>query len=241
LIRFDVDGHEIARKDIKVGKSAFIVGRWALLSRLGPDPVLIINSRQFGSFGNNEALFGLQTLCDGPRLTTLYRLDSETFEMKGSLTIPDFQAFGAEGGDGELKIGGQTRGPCETGGKGLLLQINPQFNSSTLWKDSDPFPSNVQSMASEQGETFFTVKRQRPIGVRRLGAAVAETRSKRWGDNGEELFEFSVFKIVADGSVVPTYNSAFGLSTFVQGLVFDRGNPIIYGSLGGRAALSTQQ
>lgn len=241
LIRFDDDGREIARKDMKVGASAFIVGRWALLSKLGPDPVLIINSRQFGQFGNNEALFGLQTLCDGPRQTTLYRLDSETLETKAMLTIPDFQVFGAEGGDGGLKLGGETRGPCETGGRGVLLKINSQFNSSTLWKDTDPFPSNIQSLASERGETIFAVKRERPIGVRRLGAIVAEAGSKRWGDSGEALLEFSIMRIGHDGAAVSLYDSAFGLNAFVQGLVFNRGKPAVYGSLGGRPALSIPQ
>ena len=51
FVRFDRDGHEVARKDIKVGTSEFIVGQWALLSRLGPDLALIVNSRQFGDFG----------------------------------------------------------------------------------------------------------------------------------------------------------------------------------------------
>ncbi|MET4043370.1 CHAT domain-containing protein [Bradyrhizobium sp. RT6a] len=241
LTRFDVDGHEIARKEIKVGKSASVVGRSTLLSKLGPDPVLVVNLRQFGNFGANEALFGLPTLCDGPRQTVLYLLDSSTFETKKTLTIPDFQAFGADSGDGELKIGGQTRGACEAGGKGLLLQVGRQFTFSALWKDDDPFPSNVQSVASEQGETFFAVKRQRPIGVRRLGVTTAETGSKRWGDSGDELLEFSIFKIGPNGGAVPSYNSAFGLSAFAQGLVFDRGKLVIYGSLGGRPALSTRQ
>lgn len=157
-----------------------------MLSKLGPDPVLIINSRQFGNFGANEALFGLSTLCDGPRQAVLYLLDSSTFEIKKTLTIPDFQAFGADGGDDQLQLGGQTRGTRDAGGKGLLLQVGPQFTSSALWKDDDPFPSNVQSVASEQGETFFAVNRQRPIGVRRLGATTADAGSKRCGDRGEE-------------------------------------------------------
>jgi hypothetical protein len=240
LIRFDTDGRELARKDLKVGKSGYVIGRWALLTELGSDLVIIINSHQFGNFGNNEALFGLQTICDGPRLTTLYRLDSQTLETKDTLAIPDFQAFAAEGGDSELKLGGETRGACESGGRGLLLQIKAQFKPSTIWKDTDPFPSNVQSVASSHGETFFAVKRQRPIGARRLGAAIADAGSKRWGDSGEDLLEFSIVRIGQDGAAVPFYDSAFGLSAFVQGLVINRGNPVIYGSLGGGPALSTQ-
>ena len=239
LIRFDAEGKEIARKDIQVGRSDFLIGRWALLSRLGPDPVLLINSRQFGDFGNNEALFGLPTLCDGPRLMTLYRLDGTTLETKSTLTIPDFQAFSASGHDGELKIGGQTRGACEAAGKGLLLRVNAHWTSSVLWKDDDPFPSNIQSVVSEQDQTFFAVKRQRPIGVRRFGAAVAESGSKRWGDGDDELLEFSTFRMGPNEAAVPIYNSAFGLSVFVQGLVFYAGKPVVYGSLGGRPAIST--
>lgn len=241
LTRFDADGHETARKAIIIGKSAVIVGRSALLSKLGADPVLVVNSRQSGDFGTNEALFGLPTLCDGPRQTTLYLLDGAALEIKKTLTIPDIQSFGLEGDDGELKIGGQTRAACEAGGKGILLQISPQFTWSTLWKDDDPFSSHVQSVASGERETLFTVMRQRPVGIRRLSAAAIDPGSKRWGDDGEELLEFSIFRIGPNGDAIPSYHSAFGLSAFAQGLVLDRGQPVIYGSLGGRPALSGRQ
>lgn len=241
LIRFDHDGHEITRKDIKVGLSEFIIGRWALLSRVGADLALIINSRQFGNFGSNEALFGLPTLCQGPLQAAVYLLDGASFEVKKTLTIPDYQVFAAEGGESRLMIGGQTRGYCDSGGKGLLIAASPELTPSPLWKDDDQFPSNVQSVASANGETLFVVKRQRPIGVRRLGVAAPESNSKRWGDGGDELLEFSVLRIGQDGAAVPTYNSSFGLSAFAQGIVFDRGAPVIYGSLGGRAAISERR
>jgi CHAT domain-containing protein len=241
LIRFDLDGHEIARKEIKAGLSEFIVGQWALLSQVGNDLALIVNSRQFGDFGSNEALFGLPTLCQGPLQTTIYELDATTFEVKKSVIIPDFQAFAAEGNDSQLKIGGQTRASCEAGGKGFLLQVSPQLTSLPLWKDYDQFSSNVQSVASYKGETFFVVKRERPIGVRRISSETPETTSKRWGDKGDELIEFSIFKTRGDGDAVPAYNSSFGLSAYAQGLIFYNGRPVIYGGLGGQPAISAQQ
>ncbi|WP_161534930.1 CHAT domain-containing protein [Bradyrhizobium sp. LCT2] len=241
LVRFDPDGHEAARKEIKVGMSEFIIGQWALLSRVGPDLALIVNSRQFGNFGSSEALFGLPTLCQGPLESTIYLLDAATLEVKRTLTIPDLQVVAAEGDQQGLRIGGQTRGPCEDSGKGLLLQVTPELTSSPLWKDDDPFPSNIQSLTVTDGETLFAVKRQRPIGVRRLGAVSPEVTTKRWGDDGNELLEFSLLKLSADGGTISLYNSAFGLSAFAQGVVFSRGKPVIYGSLGGRPAISAQQ
>lgn len=238
LIRFDRDGHELARKDIKVGMSEPIIGQWAFLSRLGPDLALIVNSQQFGDFGSSEALFGLPIICQGPREATLYLLDAATFEIRKTLKIPALQIAATNGGEQDLKIGGQTRGSCEDGGKGLLLRVTQDLTSSTLWKDEDAFPSNLQSVTTSGDETFFAVKRQRPIGVRRLGVETPEATSKRWGDGGDELLEFSVFKLGADGNTTSAYDSTFGLSAFAQGIVLDQGKPVIYGSLGGRPAIS---
>ena len=158
--------------------------------------------------------------------------------MKKTLKIPDLQVVVADDGEQELKIGGQTRGSCEDGGKGILLRVTPELRSSAIWKDDDAFPSNIQSVATSRDEIFFAVKRQRPIGVRRLGAATPEVTTKRWGDGGDELLEFSILMLGADGSATSVYDSTFGLSAFAQGIVLDRGKPMIYGSLGGRPAIS---
>lgn len=238
IVRFDRDGNEMARRDIEVGQSAFIIGRWALLSKIGPDLALIINSRQFGNFGSSEALFGLPTLCQGPQQATIYRLDAATLDVKSTSTLPDFQVFAAEAGESQLRIAGQVHGPCEEGGKGLLLSVTPELTSTTLWKDDDAFPSSVQSLATSGDQTVFTVKRQRPIGVRRLNTAAPEITTKRWGDAGDELLEFSVLNLGTDGSATSLFNSAFGLSAFAQGIVLNAGKPVIFGSLGGRAAIS---
>ncbi|MDA9464740.1 hypothetical protein XH87_08980 [Bradyrhizobium sp. CCBAU 53415] len=224
FVRFDRDGNEVARKEVKVGMSEFIIGQWALLSRLGPDLALIVNSRQFGNFGSSEALFGLPTLCPGPLEATVYLLDATTFEVRKTLKISDLQVIAADGGDQELKIGGQTRGSCEDSGKGILLRVTPGLRSSTVWKDDDAFPSNIQAVATSTDEILFAVKRQRPIGVRRLGAAAPEVATKRWGDGGDELLEFSILKLGVDGRAISIYDSAFGLSSFAQGLVLHRGS-----------------
>jgi len=238
LIRFDREGNELARRDLKVGMSEFIIGQWAFLSKLGPDLALIVNSRQFGDFGSSEALFGLPIICQGPLEATAYVLDSTTFEVRKTLKIPDLQVVAANGGEQDLKIGGQTRGSCEDGGKGLLLKVTQDLTSSTLWKDDDAFPSSLQSVTTSGDETLFAVKRQRPIGLRRLSVAAPEVTTKRWGDGGDELLEFSILKLGADGNATSVYDSTFGLSAFAQGIVLDRGAPVIYGSLGGRPAIS---
>ncbi|MFT4115930.1 CHAT domain-containing protein [Bradyrhizobium sp.] len=239
IVRFDRDGNEMARRDIKVGQSAFIIGRWALLSKIGPNLALIINSRQFGNFGSSEALFGLPTLCQGPQQATIYRLDAATLDVKSTSTLPDLQVFAAEAGESQLRIAGQVHGPCEEGGKGLLVSVTPELTSTTLWKDDDAFPSSVQSLATSGDQTVFTVKRQRPIGVRRLNTGAPGVKTKRWGDAGDELLEFSVLNLGTDGSATSLFNSAFGLSAFAQGIVLSAGKPVIFGSLGGRAAIST--
>jgi hypothetical protein len=145
-------------------------------------------------------------------------------------------------GPSGLVIGGETRGSCDDGGKGALVRITPQFVATQIWKDDDPFPSTVQSMVSAKDIIFFAVKRQRPIGVRRVDAALSSAGSKRWGDTGDELLEFSLLQIQGDGMPTPWYDSSFGLSAYAQGLLLDgNSKPVLYGSLGGRPAISIQQ
>jgi hypothetical protein len=94
--------------------------------------------------------------------------------FSGTISDRTLQVVAADGGEQELKVGGQTRGSCEDGGKGILLRVTPELRSLTVWKDDDAFPSNIQSVATSRDEILFAVKRQRPIGVRRLGAATPE-------------------------------------------------------------------
>jgi hypothetical protein len=212
-----------------------------MLSHWGNDLALIVNSRQFGDFGSREPLFGLPFLCQGPIQATVYILDAGTFEVLNRVTLDDFQASTATDGPSGLTIGGETRASCEDGGKAALVRITQQLSASQIWKDDDQFPSTVQSITEENDNTLFAVKRQRPIGVRRLGALAPAAASKRWGDDGDELLEFSIFQMGGDNNPRSKYDSSFGISAFVQGLVLDRGKPVMYGSLGGRAAISFQQ
>jgi CHAT domain-containing protein len=242
LIALDSGGNELLRRGLKVGQSEFLVGKWVMLESWGKNLALVVNSRQFGEFGSREPLFGLPSLCDGPVRTTVYMVDAGTFEIINKVTLNDFQASSSVDGPSGLVIGGEARASCDDGGRAALVRITPQLAATQIWKDDDPFPSSVQSIASANEMTFFAVKRQRPIGVRRVDSALSPAGSKRWGDTGDELLEFSLLQIWEDGMPTSWYDSSFGLSAFAQGLLLDgNSKPVLYGSLGGRPAISIQQ
>ncbi|WP_342712880.1 CHAT domain-containing protein [Bradyrhizobium sp. B124] len=241
LIAINSEGNEAFRKDLKVGQSEFLVGKWAVLTNWGKNLALVINSRSFGQFGSREPLFGLPSLCDGPVRTTVYVIDPGSFEITNQVSFDDFQASAATDGPSGLIVGGEARGACDDGGKAALVRVTAELATSEIWRDDDVFPSSVQSIVAAKGRSLFAVKRQRPIGVRRAGATAPNAGSKRWGDTGDELLEFSIFQSGDDGKPVSLYNSSFGLSTYAQGIVLNGDKPIIYGSLGGRAAITSQR
>ncbi|WP_027576981.1 hypothetical protein [Bradyrhizobium sp. WSM1743] len=119
--------------------------------------------------------------------------------------------------------------------------MTPGLRSSTVWKDDDAFPSNIQVVATSTDQILFAVKRQRPIGVRRLATATLEVSRPSAGATAAMNYWNSQLKLGVDGTAISIYDSAFGLSSFAQGLVLHRGKPVICGSLGGRPAISAQQ
>jgi len=78
------------------------------------------------------------------------------------------------------------------------------------------------------------------MGVRSLGQS-SDGASKRWGDDGSDLWEFSILELTLSGEIARRYDSEFGLSSFVQGILVAKNNVIAFGSLGGRPALSSDQ
>ena len=55
------------------------------------------------------------------------------------------------------------------------------------------------------------------------------------------LWEFSILEIDLNGGISARYDSKFGMSSFVQGIVVANGGLVAFGSLGGRPALSSNQ
>ena len=94
-----------------------------------------------------------------------------------------------------------------------------------------------QSFDETTDAMAILVRRQRPLGVRAIEQKRA-AESKRWGDDGVEMLEFSLLKIHSNGTVLGQYNSSFGISAFAQGMVHWRNKLAIFGSLGGLPAIS---
>jgi CHAT domain-containing protein len=238
LISVDPNGNETKRETISVGASAFIIGKTALLSRFGDQIVLAVNSRQFGNFAQKEILFGLSTLCKGPVESTIYLLDPSTFEIRNQLNLKDFQVSAVEGGGQDIYLGGESRNSCDDGGNASAFKVSPNLTAQQIWKDDDQFPSSIQALKTLGDGMIFSVKRERPIGARRLGSKAPDLTKKRWGDNDEQLMEFSILRVNADGISASEYNSTFGLGAFTQGIFLLQDRPIVFGSLGGRPAIS---
>jgi hypothetical protein len=77
-----------------------------------------------------------------------------------------------------------------------------------------------------------------PLGVRVIEQKQGVAESKRWGDDGVELWEFSLLKIDSNGKLLGQYDSTFGISSFPQGIIHWRNKLMIFGGLGGRPAIS---
>jgi hypothetical protein len=179
---------------------------------------------------------GLPTWCLGKLTTTMYSVDSASMTITNIGTIPDFQTFSAEQIGGRNFVGGMRRGACSESGAAAVYEVTPPAAPQLFWVDDDLFPSNVQSIRRFNTGFALAVKRQRPVGVRLLGQS-SQGASKRWGDDGSDLWEFSILEIAPNGEIARRYDSEFGLSSFVQGIVVAKGNVIAFGSLGGRPAL----
>jgi hypothetical protein len=137
-------------------------------------------------------------------------------------------------------VGGMKRSACSDSGAATVYEVTSPNTPQLFWVDDDLFPSNVQSIRRFNTGFAVAVKRQRPVGVRSLGRSYDAT-SKRWGDDGSDLWEFSILELTLNGEIARRYDSEFGLSSFVQGIVVAKNNVIAFGSLGGRPSLSSDQ
>jgi hypothetical protein len=238
VVSFDKSGDEIARGAINVGPSAVVIGKVALLSQLGKEIVLVVNSQELGKLDpSKEVFFGMPYFCQGQVQSRIYYLNASTFHIVKEMKINDFQSWAVRGSENQLTLAGEARTSCEQGGKAAVLTVSAG-EAKQIWKDEDQFSSNVQSLTKTDDGMLLTIRRQRPIGVLRLSTTQPGTVSKRWGDQADQLLEFSVLAIRKDGSSASEYNSSFGVGAFAQGVFIQDRKAIAFGSLGGRPAIS---
>lgn len=139
-----------------------------------------------------------------------------------------------------LILGGESRARCERTGSAAIISVGTDAKASVVWRDDDPFQSNVTDIANNRDGWQLTIRRQRPLGVRSMIAKPDAAASKRWGDDGESVLEISIADVTAAGLLKSRINSSFGLSAFVQGRVQSEGRSVYYGSLAGRPAMSVR-
>jgi hypothetical protein len=241
VLKLDLSGNEVARGTITALFSNLLIGKKYLLSRSASGLALLVNSQELSAMDQTRReRFGLPTWCLGRLSTSMHVIDLASMSITSMGTVADFQTFSAEAVEGRLLLGGLKRSACSDSGAAAIYEVTSSETPRLFWIDNDLFPSNVQSVRRFNEGVAVVVKRERPVGVRSVTQST-DGASKRWGDDGSELWEFSILEIDRNGGIGAQYDSAFGLSSFVQGIVVANGDLVAFGSLGGRPALSSDR
>jgi hypothetical protein len=241
LVKFDPDGRELARSSINAPSLTGLTMRPSLLFKAREGLVLAVNAE---AAVRAERLptenLGLPSLCWGAQAAELFKLDVASLETMPLTSLADFQVAALGESDGRLMLGGERREGCARTGTAELVEVSAQGASRRVWADDNPFPSGVGALSASDAGIALVINRQRPIGIRSMTSTAIDMSSKRWGDDGREQWEFSTLALNKDGKVLQRYDSSFGLSSYIQGMVRDRDATFVFGSLGGRPAISMQ-
>jgi hypothetical protein len=239
LIKVLADGREIDRKEISATFARAIATRTITL--IAQNRLLFIATEQQPGGVDTKVpnLFGLARWCTGAVTTQIrsFKLPELTFEQ--SFDMLDFETASANLDGTNVLLTGRLRERCADRGQAALVRFDEAKRFSTFWRDHDIFPSNAQSLiASSTSTKTLLVRRQRPTGVRSADPDALPADSKRWGDKGSELFQYSLVSVDRDYREVGAYNSSFGISAFPKGMARLNNQTVLYGSLGGRPAIS---
>jgi hypothetical protein len=241
LVKLDSDGRELARSSLKAPPITGLTMKPSLLFKAREGLVLVVNAEAAVRVERSPTdNLGLPSLCWGARAAELFKLDATSLATMPLTSIVDFHVAALGESNGKLMLGGEKRQHCARNGTAQLVEISEQGASRQIWADDDPFPSGVGALSASDDDIALVVNRQRPIGIRSMTPKAIDLSSKRWGDDGREQWEFSSLALNKDGKVLQRYDSSFGLSSYVQGMVRDRDATFVFGSLGGRPAISMQ-
>jgi hypothetical protein len=240
ILKLDVDGRELSRSEILAPLTNLLIGKKSSFGNIGNRLAVVVNSQAASGLNFDPAkrgALGLAPWCQGALQAIVYSVDTLSLVVSKLTTIDNYQISKVDNVDSRTIIGGQNREPCSDVSAASMMEFMPDSSRNMIWRDDDPFPSSVQSFADGGDGLAILVRRQRPLGVRAIEQKRA-AESKRWGDDGAEMLEFSLLKIGSNGTVLRQYNSSFGISAFAQGIVHWRDRLVIFGSLGGRPAIS---
>jgi CHAT domain len=239
LIEVNLFGSEIRRTSITAPPPNLLIGAKSKLSKTDRGVLIAVMSQGTSELDiKQRATFGMPLWCRGAPLTTIYFFEHGALNVITLTSVENFQASVIRKVDSDIILGGETRDRCSQNGSASLLKIDAQGKSHLFWRDTDLFASNIQSFERVQDGLAILVKRERPIGVRSIASKETSADSKRWGDDGVNLWEFSLIRIGKEANSLSRYDSSFGLSSFAQGIVVHRDSLIVFGSLGGRPAIS---
>jgi hypothetical protein len=237
LIEVNLFGSEIRRTNIMAPQRNLLIGAKSTLSKTDRGILIAVVSQGTSELDvTQRATFGMPLWCRGAPLTTIYLFENGALNLLTS--IQDFQASAIRNVGSDVILGGETRERCSQNGSASLFKVDPQGKSHLFWSDTDLFASNVQSFENVRNGLAILVKRERPIGVISIPSKETSGDSKRWGDDGVNLWEFSVMRISREANLLSRYDSSFGMSSFAQGMMVLRDNLVVFGSLGGRPAMS---
>ena len=245
LIRIDENGREVSRASITAPSADGMIGQRSFLSNAAGSLALVVNSQAPIHFDTSRLEpFGIPALCTADVTTMLYPIDPISLKAGPAATIDNFQTVSTQIAGGTRLLGGALHESCARTAKASLIQVPPldganPITTTTLWTDDDPFSSKVQALVpTEKGMTIL-VQRERPIGVRTLQPAKLDVGSKRWGDEGNTLTEYSLMTFDQDFKPTGRSESSFGISAFPQGMTVANDNTLVlFGSLGGRPAMT---
>ena len=184
------------------------------------------------------AALGMPVFCYGKVSSSAYTLDAK-LTPGVSVGIEDFQTMTLQRVGERIFIGGAFRERCSQTTTAALVEIT-NGSPQTVWRDSSLFSSQLRSVTFDTSGASLLIARERPVGVRTVRPA-AVMDSKRWGDGGDTLWEYSMVKLDPAMKQLSRSDSSHGLSAYPQGAVATSRGAVIFGTLGGRPAMSPLQ
>jgi CHAT domain-containing protein len=242
ILKLNLDGKELNRREVRAPAANLLIGRKSIFANLSSGLGLAINSQSPSGLDFDPARIGplgLPPFCKGSLQATIYSVDLHSLVETKLSVIDNYQVSTVDRVGSRTIVAGHNRERCSDDTRARLIEFMADNSHKTVWTDEDPFPSSVQSFTELADGLAVLVRRQRPLGVRFVAQKAGATESKRWGDDGVELWEFSVIKIAFNGRLLGIYDSTFGISSYAQGIIRWQNKPTIFGSLGGRPAISS--
>jgi CHAT domain-containing protein len=241
ILKLDLDGKELSSVEILAPRANLLIGKKSIFGKIRDRLAVVLNSQATPGLNLDPeklGVLGMGTWCQGALQASIYLVDTSSLVVSKLTTFDNYQISKVDKVGSRTVIGGQNREPCSDAGAASLTELRIDGSRKMIWTDDDPFPSSVESFDEAADGLAILVRRQRPLGVRVIEQTKATDGSKRWGDDGVEMLEFSVLKIDSNGKSLGQYDSTFGISAFAQGIVHWHNKVAIFGGLGGRPAIS---